>query len=68
MLLTYPVMKVKHVVKTLVDRDDLKDGGASLWVETVKSIRKLNPATTLETLIPDFKGENKDLDKIIKVE
>ena len=60
-------MKVKHAVITSVDRDDLKDGGASLWVETVKSIRKLNPATTLETLIPDFKGENKDLDKIIKV-
>ena len=60
-------MKVKHAVITSVDRDDLKDGGASLWVETVKSIRKLNPSTTLETLIPDFKGENKDLDKIIKV-
>ena len=61
------IMKVKHAVITSVDRDDLKDGGASLWVETVKSIRKLNPATTLETLIPDFKGENKDLDKIIEV-
>ena len=60
-------LELKHVVITSVDRDDLKDGGASLWVETVKSIRMLNPDTTLETLIPDFKGENKDLDKIIKV-
>ena len=61
------IMKVKHAVITSVDRDDLKDGGASLWVETVKSIRKLNPTTTLETLIPDFKGEKKDLDKVIEV-
>ena len=61
------IMKVKHAVITSVDRDDLKDGGASLWVETVKCIRKLNPSTTLETLIPDFKGEKKDLDYIIKV-
>ena len=61
------IMKVKHAVITSVDRDDLKDGGSSLWVETVKSIRKLNPTTTLETLIPDFKGEKKDLDKIIEV-
>ena len=61
------IMKVKHAVITSVDRDDLKDGGSSLWVETVKSIRKLNPTTTLETLIPDFKGEEKDLDKIIEV-
>ena len=61
------IMNIKHAVITSVDRDDLKDGGSSLWVETVKSIRKLNPTTTLETLIPDFKGEEKDLDKIIEV-
>tara|TARA_B100000700_G_scaffold299251_1_gene366144 strand:- start:1460 stop:2314 length:855 start_codon:yes stop_codon:yes gene_type:complete len=61
------LMKVKHAVITSVDRDDLKDGGASIWAETVKQIRKVNPATTLETLIPDFKGRKKDIQKIIDV-
>ena len=51
------LMKVKHCVITSVDRDDLKDGGVSIWVETINAIRRKSPKTTLETLIPDFKGE-----------
>ena len=46
------LMEVKHAVITSVDRDDLKDGGASIWVETINEIRKENPHTTMETLIP----------------
>lgn len=61
------LMKVKHAVITSVDRDDLKDGGASIWVETINAVRKLNPTTTMETLIPDFKGRLKDIQPIIDV-
>lgn len=60
------LMNVKHAVITSVDRDDLRDGGASIWVETIHAIRKLNPQTTMETLIPDFKGKEKDIQKIIE--
>ena len=59
------LMDVKHAVITSVDRDDLKDGGASIWVETINEIRKVNPSTTMETLIPDFKGRIKDIQPII---
>ena len=59
------LMNVKHAVITSVDRDDLKDGGASIWVETIAAIRKQNPQTTMETLIPDFKGKEKDIQEII---
>ncbi len=59
------LMKVKHAVITSVDRDDLKDGGASIWKETIHEIRKQNPNTTMETLIPDFKGRLKDIQLII---
>jgi len=61
------LMKVKHAVITSVDRDDLKDGGSSIWVETINEIRKENPETTMETLIPDFKGKLKDIQPIIDV-
>ena len=61
------VMKIKHAVITSVDRDDLKDMGSFIWAETVKSIRRINPKTTLETLIPDFQGIEKHLNKIINV-
>ncbi len=61
------LMKIKHAVLTSVDRDDLKDMGTLIWTETVKSIRRLNPSTTLETLIPDFQGIEKHLDKIVSV-
>lgn len=61
------LMEVKHAVITSVDRDDLRDGGASIWVETINEIRKENPHTTMETLIPDFKGRLKDIQPIIDV-
>ena len=61
------IMKVKHAVITSVDRDDLKDGGSNIWAETVNEIRKVNPNTTLETLIPDFKGKKEDIQKIVDV-
>ena len=61
------IMKIKHAVLTSVDRDDLKDMGTLIWTETIKSIRRLSPNTTLETLIPDFQGIEKHLDKIISV-
>jgi lipoic acid synthetase len=52
---------------TSVDRDDLKDMGSILWAETVKAIRRMNPETTLETLIPDFQGVERHLDRILEV-
>lgn len=61
------LMEVKHAVITSVDRDELKDGGASVWASTVRAVKALNPETTLETLIPDFKGIKEDIDKIIEV-
>ncbi len=61
------LMEIKHAVITSVDRDDLKDMGSILWAETVKAIRRMNPNTTLETLIPDFQGETRNLDRILAV-
>lgn len=61
------LMQVKHAVLTSVDRDDLKDGGSIIWVETVETIRKESPGTTLETLIPDFMGKWDNLQRIIDV-
>lgn len=58
-------MKVKHAVITSVDRDDLADGGADTWVETIKAIRRISPGTTMETLIPDFAGNWNNLQKVI---
>jgi lipoic acid synthetase len=61
------LMKVKHAVITSVDRDELKDGGSIIWANTIKAIRSLNPETTLETLIPDFKGEKENIQRLIDV-
>ena len=61
------IMKIKHAVITSVDRDDLKDGGSIIWAETVNAIRRANPETTLETLIPDFQLIHKNIDRIIEV-
>jgi len=61
------LMGIKHAVITSVDRDDLKDGGSIIWAETVNAIRRANPTTTLETLIPDFQGNEKQIDRVIKV-
>ncbi len=59
------IMKIKHAVVTSVDRDDLADGGSIIWAETIQAIRRMNPETTLETLIPDFQGKTKNIDRII---
>ena len=61
------IMGVKHCVITSVDRDDLKDGGASIWVETINTIRNVSPGTTLETLIPDFQGKWDNLQMVLDV-
>ncbi|HRI40145.1 MAG: lipoyl synthase [Bacteroidota bacterium] len=61
------LMGVRHCVITSVDRDDLKDGGATIWAETIRKIRELNPETTLETLIPDFQGNWENLQQVIDV-
>lgn len=55
------LMKVKHAVITSVDRDELTDGGSIIWHNTIKAVKVLNPETTLETLIPDFKGETENI-------
>ena len=61
------LMGVKHAVITSVDRDDLKDGGAEIWAQTVRAIRHQSPGTTLETLIPDFAGKWENLQILIDV-
>jgi len=61
------IMGIKHAVVTSVDRDDLKDMGSIMWAETVKAIRRMNPTTTLETLIPDFQGNERNIDRVVEV-
>jgi len=58
-------LELKHCVITSVDRDDLSDGGASFWAETIKEIKRVNPGTTIETLIPDFDGKPELIQLII---
>jgi lipoic acid synthetase len=58
-------LNLKHCVITSVDRDDLPDGGAAFWVKTINEIKKRNPSTTMETLIPDFWGKPELLQMII---
>lgn len=60
------LMGVKHCVITSVDRDDLRDGGSIIWKETVQAVRRMSPGTTMETLIPDFKGETVNIDRIVE--
>jgi lipoic acid synthetase len=59
------LMKVKHAVITSVDRDEIKDGGSIIWFNTIRAVKSLNPDTTLETLIPDFKGQKENIQRII---
>lgn len=59
------LMKVKHAVITSVDRDELKDGGSTIWYNTIRAVQALNPGTTLETLIPDFKGQAENIQRLI---
>ena len=61
------LMQVKHCVITSVDRDNLKDGGSIIWAETINAIRRESPSTTLETLIPDFRGVWENLSRVLEV-
>ena len=60
------LMKVKHAVITSVDRDELPDGGSIIWHNSIKAVKSLNADTTLETLIPDFKGKKEDIQRVIE--
>jgi lipoic acid synthetase len=57
---------VRHCVLTSVDRDDLQDGGASFWAETIRTVIKINTQVTLETLIPDFRGSQDHIQRVIE--
>lgn len=59
------LMKLKHCVITSVDRDDLEDGGAGHWAETIRQVKLVNPNTTIEALIPDFQGRPKLIQQVI---
>ncbi len=59
------VMGLKHCVITSVDRDDLPDLGASAWAETIHEVKKLNPETKLEVLIPDFQGKKELIELVV---
>lgn len=60
------LMELKHAVITSVDRDDLPDLGATHWAETIRTIKKVNPHTTVEVLIPDFQGRMDLVDRVIE--
>lgn len=60
------LLNLKHVVLTSVDRDDLEDGGAAIWAETINRIKAQNPHTTIEALVGDFQGDVKDLQTVMK--
>lgn len=59
------LMRIRHAVVTSVDRDDLEDGGAALFAETIRQIRALNPGVTVEVLIPDFQGNWEALQQVL---
>lgn len=59
------LMNLKHAVITSVDRDDLPDMGAQHWVDTIRTIKEVNPGTTVEVLIPDFQGRLDLVDMIV---
>ena len=59
------LMGLRHAVVTSVDRDDLPDLGAQHWVETILTIKRMNPNTTIEVLIPDFQGRLDLVDQIV---
>jgi lipoyl synthase len=59
------IMGLKHCVITSVDRDDLDDGGSGIWAATIREVKRINPETTLEVLIPDFQGHKDDIFRVI---
>lgn len=58
-------MGIKHAVITSVDRDELKDCGSTAWANTIRVVKRMNPNLTLETLIPDFKGIEENIQRIV---
>ena len=58
-------MGLKHCVLTSVARDDLPDGGAKVWANTIRAVRNKNPNTAIEVLVPDFKGQFENLDIVL---
>lgn len=60
------LMKLSHAVVTSVDRDDLPDLGAAHWAQAIREIRRLNPETTIEVLIPDFQGRKDLVEQVIE--
>lgn len=59
------LMKLKHCVITSVNRDELKDKGSIVWADTIRMIKLVNPGTTIETLIPDFKSDWEALERVL---
>ena len=59
-------LALRHVVVTQVTRDDLPDGGAAFWAEVIRTVRKVSPGTTVEVLVPDFKGVEKDIRTVVE--
>jgi len=60
------IMGLTHCVITSVDRDDLNDGGSELWAATIREVKRINPGTTIEVLIPDFQGHEENIFRVIK--
>jgi lipoic acid synthetase len=58
-------MRLRHCVITSVARDELADGGASVWAATIRAVRHRNPHTAIEVLVPDFKGKFEDVDTVL---
>ena len=59
-------MELTHAVITSVNRDDLPDGGSNFFAQTINEVKRLNPSTSVEVLIPDFKGDKRAIDNIIE--
>lgn len=62
------LMKLSHAVITSIDRDDLPDLGAAHWARTIREIKRLNPETTIEVLIPDFQGRKELVSQVIEAQ
>ncbi|QZE13846.1 lipoyl synthase [Halosquirtibacter laminarini] len=60
------LMGLKHCVVTSVDRDDMEDGGSQIWANTIKEVKRVNPNTTMEVLIPDFNGDMDCVETVIQ--
>ena len=60
------LLRLRHAVITSVDRDDLEDLGAGHWVRVIEAVRRLNPDTTMEVLIPDFQGRPELVERIVE--